>query len=288
MTRLVSFAVLALAGTLAALEPTFVARTITIPGGSNVLVTGINDSGTMVVNFTDINGTAHCVMIAGTTTTQIVDPHEVGTGPGKGTSCWGINNAGQVIGSSSLATWGQGFLFDGSTYLSIANPGATAGTTTYGLNNVGQVVGSFADDVGQHGFLYSVAANTFTTIDVPGAYATLAIGINDGGTITFEWLNNVFEYNGAAQQAGKIRILNVPGMAQSKARGINSHGQIVFNAVDTAGVWHGFLFTKGSFAQADVFGAADTYAFGVNSKRQMVGGYNPSSSPLTEVGYVGH
>jgi hypothetical protein len=267
---------------------TFQSHPINITGGSNILVTGVNDSGELVVNFTDSAATSHCLLISGATYTRIVDPNEVGTGSGKGTSCWGINNSGEIVGSYSTAVFGNGFTYVSGVYTDVIVPGATAGTTSYGLNNAGDIVGSFADNVGQHGFLYNVTSATYDTLNVPGAIATLAVGINDSNTITFEWVNSSFVFSGAILRNRHYAILNVPGMSQSKARGINVDDWIDFNAQDTSGVWHGFLYKDGTFTQFDVANAANTYSFGINSAGVLVGGYNPTSAPTTEIGFQGH
>jgi len=270
-----------------AVAQTFHSHPIRIPGGSNVQVPGINDSGVMVANYTDSTGMAHCAMISGSTITQIVDPHTVGTGSGHGTSCWGINNAGEIVGSYSLSIWGNGFILSGGVYTDIVVPGATAGTTAYGINNVGQIVGSFADNVGQHGFLYTRSNGTFATLDVPGATVTLAIGINDGGTTTFIWLNSTSIFSGAILKNGHYRTLNVPGATQSEAFGINVHGWIDFSAQDASGVWHGYLYKGGTFTQYDVPVSTNTFGFGINSSGQLVGGYNPTGNPTAGVGFEG-
>jgi hypothetical protein len=288
LTTSLLIAALAISVNGTATAQTFQSHPINITGGSNILVTGINDSGTIVVNFTDSAGTAHCVSISGSTVTKIVDPNEVGTGSGKGTSCWGINNTGEIVGSYSAAVFGNGFSYASGVYTDVIVPGATAGTTAYGLNTAGDIVGSFADNVGQHGFLYTLTSNSYTTLDVPGATATLAVGINDSNTITFEWVNGSFVFSGAILKSHHYTILNVPGMSQSKARGINVHGWIDFNAQDPSGVWHGFLYKNGTFTQFDVANATNTYSFGINSSGVLVGGYNPSSAPTTQVGFEGH
>lgn len=267
---------------------TFTSHRVTIPGGSNVLVTGINDSGELVANYTDTAGSSHCATISGGTINEIVDPNAVGTGPGKGTSCWGINNAGEVVGSYSAVVFGNGFLYSGGTFTDIIFPGATAGTSAFGLNNVGQIVGSYADNTGQFGFQYSASSGTYTKLQVPGATATLAVGVNDGGTVTFEWVNATFVYSGAYLAGGHYHLLNVTGATQSKARGINVHGAIVLNAQDSSGAWHGYVYAHGAFTQFDVANATNTYSFGINSLGQLVGGFNPSVKPTAELGFEGH
>ena len=264
------------------------ATVITIPGGSNVLVTGINDSGEMVANYTDSAGTAHCVAITGSTMVEIVDPNEVGTGPGFGTSCWGINNSGQIVGSYSLSVFGNGFAWTGVEYVDIGFPGATAGTTAYGLNNIGQIVGSYADNVGQHGFVYTVPTASFVTLDVPGAYASLAIGINDSGVVTFEWVNSSFVFSGALYKAGHYKILTAPGMVQTKARGINANGVVVMNTQDSAGAWHGFLLHNGTYTEFNAPGSVESYPFGINSSLEIVGGFNPTKKPSVQYGFEIH
>ncbi len=266
----------------------FTSHHVTIPGGSNVLVTGVNDSGEMVANYTDTAGSSHCAAIAGSTITEIVDPNAVGTGPGKGTSCWGINNSGEITGSYSAVTWGNGFIYSGGTFTDVIYPGATAGTIAYGLNNVGQIVGSYADNTGQFGFLYTASSGTYTKLQVPGATATLAVGVNDSGIVTFEWVNSTFVFSGAYLAGGHYHLLNVPGATQSKARGINVHGAMVLNAQDSSGVWHGYVYAHGTFTQFDVANATNTYSFGINSLGQLVGGFNPSAKPTAEIGFEGH
>ncbi len=266
---------------------TFHSKPVNVPGGSSILVTGINDSGEMVVNYTNSAGTASCELISGSTVMQIVDPKEQGSGPGKGTSCYGINNSGQIVGSYSFGDFGNGFLLSGGVYTDVSVPGATAGTTAYGLNNSGSIVGSFANNVGQFGFLYNVSNNTYQTLKVPNSTATLAIGINDGGEVTFEWVNSLFVASGAILKNGHYKVLNVPGMNQSAAIGINVHGWIDFSGQDSAGAWHGFLYKNGVFKQFDVANSTNTYSFGINSSGVLTGGYNPTANPSKEIGFTG-
>ena len=252
------------------------------------MVTGINDSEQMVLNYTDSAGTSHCLLTSGKTVTHIVDPNEVGTGSGAGTRCYGINTSGEIVGTYSAASFGNGFLYSAGVYTDVIIPTATAGTSAYGLNNVGQVVGSYADNVGQHGFLYTVSSGAWEQLDVPGTAATLAVGINDGGTITFEAVNSIFVPSAYVLYKGSYHNISVPGATQSFANGINTHGVIVVGAVDSSGATHGYLYSAGKYTEFNVANAANTVGFGINDKNVIVGGYNPSSAPSTQIGFYGY
>src|SRR4051794_38550203 len=69
------------------------------------------------------------------------------------TSAYGINNAGQIVGSFYDGTSDHGFLDIGGSFTTIDAPGAINDTRAYGINNAGQIVGSFYDSTGIHGFL---------------------------------------------------------------------------------------------------------------------------------------
>jgi probable HAF family extracellular repeat protein len=102
-----------------------------------------------------------------------------------GTAAYGVNNEGQIVGGSYVATnngniW-QGFLYSNGAFTTIDYPGA-ADTGAVGINDKGQIVGWYEDTVGnEHGFLYS--DDQFTSIDLGDKTDTQAYGINDDGQI---------------------------------------------------------------------------------------------------------
>src|SRR5205807_504414 len=116
-----------------------------------------------------------------------------------GTSAYGINNAGLIVGSygvitaSPISHQGYGFLYNPNdgTYITLDDPftfhgGIATGTSAQDINDVGQVVGYYAGLYngvgGTYGFLYS--GGTYTTLDVPaGTGHTFAYGINNAGQI---------------------------------------------------------------------------------------------------------
>jgi VCBS repeat-containing protein len=99
----------------------------------------------------------------------------------------GINNHGLVVGSynpdASVSSGYQGFLYNGSTYTTIADPLGVNGTFAQGINDSGAIVGWFIDaNNKQHGFIDN--GGVFTTVDDPlGANGTVLNGINDAGAM---------------------------------------------------------------------------------------------------------
>jgi hypothetical protein len=264
---------------------TFQYQTINIKGSASTYVTGINDSGVVVANYTDTAGTTHCATISGRTITKLADPNEIGTGPGKGTACYAINNAGQVVGWYSQPTQVSGFLYSSGAYTDIIVPTTNGYTVAYGMNNSGDIVGTFTDAFGQHGFLYN--GSVYQTLDVPGASFTLGIGINDGGEISLEWLGTDGKFQSATLLGTTYTTLNVPGDTQSEAGAIDNRGEIVYAGQDAGGAWHGYLYQSGIFTQFDIPGANYIRPRGINSAREIVGWYNPGTSTLP-VGFKGN
>ena len=112
----------------------------------------------------------------------------------------------------------------------------------------------------------------FTTIDVPGASATLPRDINpEGDIVGFYGVGAAFP-NGFLIHQGIVTDFVVPGAAATRPRAINPQGDIVGFYV-AGGVTHGFLFVEGSFTTIDVPGATSTQPFGINPQGDIVGQY---------------
>jgi probable HAF family extracellular repeat protein len=193
------------------------------------------------------------------------------------TRAFGINNAGQIVGSIENPSPGppQGFVYNTGLFTPLNVPGASE-TDVRGINNGGQIVGFFQDIAGYHGFLD--VGGSFSRIDVPGAVRTNALGINNAGQIVGSFGNSVapigdhaFLYSG-----GSFTQLDVPGRDHTNAYGINDAGQIVGTFGGTGE--HGFLYTGGSFTQLDAPGVAATLAFGINDAGDIVGTLEEDSS----------
>ncbi len=132
------------------------------------------------------------VSVAASAQVQNYTAIDLGTLPGGYYSyAYGINNSGQVVGSSTTASGDQhAFLYSGGTMIDLGTLPGGSNSYAAGINNSGQVVGS-SDFNGNpsfvsHAFLYSAGALTDLNnlVSLPsGVYLTYPIGINDLGQI---------------------------------------------------------------------------------------------------------
>jgi probable HAF family extracellular repeat protein len=126
-------------------------------------------------------------------------------------------------------------------------------------------------------------AFTFTTIDVPGATLTNAIGINAHGQIVGAFTDAGGAFHSFLLDEGTFTTIDPPGATGgTEAGGINAHGQIVGEFSDASGQ-HGFLLDEGTFTTIDVPGATTTLAVTINNRGQIVGFYDVSG---TEHGFL--
>jgi probable HAF family extracellular repeat protein len=212
---------------------------IVAPGdnGSFTRANGVNIAGTIVGDFLNIAGgtsTFHGYLLNGSTFTQF----DVG-GP-VSTSIFAINDKGDIAGAfGSSAQPNQGFLRVGNTLTEFNPPGAN-GALAFGINNLDQVVGQFTDAASvTHGFLRN-ANGMFSTIDVPGASATAAVGINDAGVISGIYTAGGVRH-GFLDFGGTFQTYDAPGSVSTQVFGINDAGSFTGSYVDTSGVTHGFI-----------------------------------------------
>src|SRR5262249_22991095 len=108
------------------------------------------------------------------------------------------------------------------------------------------------------------ALTSFTTIDVPGATATQAFGINESGQIVGTYVAGPIGHSFLLSE-GIFTTIEVPGATSITATGINDSGQIVGFYQDPTGVAHGFLLSQGIFTTIDApHLSTGTLASGIN------------------------
>ena len=168
--------------------------TVRVPGAVSTQAVGLDDRGRVVGDYTLPDGSIHGYVWENRRVTTVDGPEH------SGATLTGINERGDIIGvyapdPANPAARLAGFLLRKGRYSTIALPDAPF-TLPFDINNRGQMAGFTADALplpdatAVHGFvLREGPGGPVTPIDVPGAPATLASGIDDRGRVAGLYLN---------------------------------------------------------------------------------------------------
>jgi hypothetical protein len=119
----------------------------------------------------------------------------------------------------------------------------------------------------------------FMPLDVLGAKATYAYGLNDQGQVVGIWLDSEDLAHGFLYDKGAYRPLEVLGARGTWAFGINNAGDIVGAYMDSASV-HGFRYDGQTYHLLDIPGVpAGNFqgAYGINNAGLIAGSYRTDS-----------
>jgi hypothetical protein len=162
----------------------------------------------------------------------------------------GINDFGHASGvaytGGTFDTGGSGlgmnWTWDGKNYSFFTVPGAVNGASAGGINDWDQVTGYYVDGSGTpHGFLKD--GSRYTTLDVPGALATLAYGINNLTVVTGLYLDANDNPHGYFWCRGQFVTVDasIPGAVGSLWYGSNDQGDLAGYFEDTNNVSHAVI-----------------------------------------------
>ncbi len=169
------------------------------------------------------------------------------------TSTPGINDRGDIVGDYAFdligPSFSHGFILRNGQFTSIPDPPGLVNPNVHGINNRGDIVGFGYDASGApHGFMFD--GTNFTSIDVPGASQSIALGINDRGQIVGEVvLDDGTRISGFLLDHQAFTLIDVPGAFSTAIYGINNQGQIAGTYTDDRCLEggcahpHGFLAT---------------------------------------------
>src|SRR5580700_9804702 len=114
-------------------------------------------------------------------------------------------------------------------------------------------------------FASIACAQTYTTIDYPGAIATtLNGGPNPEGTNIGSYTDTSGVTHGFVLEKGVFTSFDPPGSTSTTPNWISPQGVIVGGYVDAGGTNHGFILDGGKFTTVDFPGAAGTILTSLN------------------------
>ena len=190
----------------------------TLPGYTYSIPNGINDAGQIVGKAIDGSGTVSSAFLYSNGQLQ-----DLGKLPGgvSFSEALGINNTGQVVGNSDIASGSHAFLYSKGHMQDLGTLSGGGFSFANGINNAGQVVGSATLGNYYHAFLYS--SGQLQDLGTLASSDSEANAINTKGQIVGQWNGHGFLYNnGQMQDLGTLS-----GYSYSTAYSINSSGQIV-------------------------------------------------------------
>ena len=181
-----------------------------------------------------------------------------------------------------MAAWSTalpGFLLSGGSYSPFEPREPDVAIYPSGINDRGQITGEYVRSDSESGFVRSPDGQ-FTTFDVPGAQATEAAKINDGGQIVGRYSEDTRLVDDSSrvrgylrQPSGTITRIDFPGAQHTLPTGINDIGDVVGYYVDDSGETHGFLWQDRQFTPLDLVGARSPTPMDINDRGEIVGMY---------------
>lgn len=194
---------------------------------------------------------------------------------------FGVNNAGDYVGSYVNSGVYYGFTHTTSGFSPVAPPDTT-GTHPTGINNVNGIVGYYQDPSGTHGFVDQNGA--YSTLNVAGATSTLAYGTNDNGQVVGYYVDGSGVIHGFSEKGGITTTIDAPGSLATYVFGVNNSGEMVGSYYDGTDV-HGFTYDGGNFTAIDYPGAPITYVSSINNNGDVVGWYAQCQN-CPQIGFI--
>lgn len=245
------------------------------PGGLSE-ASAINDRGLTALQLYASNGFEDAYRCTGTVCKQI---------PSLGDNSFpdsvladAINDAGQIVGSSSRHDYRHAYLFDGRTTKDLGTfdegkcGGCELASYAHGINNVGRIVGTGTTaDQTFRGFVWE--NGTMTKIGTFGGKHSYANAVNDSGDVVGAASTPDEQLHAYLYAGPKMRDLGTLGGTYSEALAVNQWRHVV-GCSATAGnaAQVAFVSYSGGVMQAlKTLGGSSACAYGINRAGWIVG-----------------
>ncbi len=145
------------------------------------------------------------------------------------------------------------------------------------VNNNNVAAGFYIDANGvTHGDTYNIATNAFSPVNIAGALAVTAAGINDAGTVAGFYTNASNATLGFILSGNTLTNVQDPNGVSTMILGLNNTGLADGVYADANGLLHGFIYNiaLNSFTTVDApNGPGGTTLNGLNDLGQFTGFY---------------
>lgn len=248
--------------------------------GFDAIVNDVNDVGVVVGE-----SAGHAFSWNATTKRKT----DLGTLGGYNSVAYGINDSGQIVGTSDVAGVRHAFLWKPRDRR-MTDLGTLGGdySTAFAINNLGVVVGE-SDTAGgvSHPFRWDPRTRHMTDLGTLGGDSSTATAINDRGQIvgyarTSEFLAHAFLWDPHSKCMQDLGLL--PNSVVSFATGINIRGEVVGYTNDVGDFTdRAFRWDPQTRKMSTIPGVPDVYshATGINDVGQIAGYWDDQSGRTT-------